>query len=73
MLNLSPVQPAEDRLVVDDDYTAVAWTAWIPRIYVLDLLKSCAWESNELRSVYNMWVVEEIVGLGELKEVTVSI
>ena len=37
------------------------------------MLKSCTWESDELRSVYNMWVGEEIVRLGELKQVPASI
>lgn len=69
ILNLSRVQLAEDHLVVDDDYPAVAWTG---RIYVSDVPKSWTWKSDELRPVYNMWVVEQVVQLGELGEFRAS-
>ena len=57
IFNISRVQLADDDLLMDDDLSEVAWKG---RIYVSDVPKSWTQGSNELRLVYNMWVIDQI-------------
>lgn len=50
----------------DAEYPADAWTG---RIFVSDVPKSWTWKSDELRAVYNMYVVEQLVGLEHLETI----
>lgn len=71
VVNLSRCQLADDHLVQDVDYPPNAWTGLI---YVSDVpkswtSKSWTWKSDELRPVYNMHVVEQLVKLEHLETI----
>lgn len=65
-INISRVQLAEDFLVVDANYPPSAWT---DAIYVSDVPKSWTWKSEELRPIYNTYIIDQLRKLQHLETV----
>lgn len=65
-INISRIQLAEDFLIVDDNYPPSAWTN---TIYVSDLPKSWSWNSQELRPMYNIHIIDQLRQLKHLETV----
>ncbi|OBT47053.1 hypothetical protein VE00_02448 [Pseudogymnoascus sp. WSF 3629] len=65
-INISRIQLAEDFLIVDQNYPPSAWT---DTIYVSDLPKSWSWNSQELRPIYNIYIIDQLRKLKHLETV----
>lgn len=65
-INISSIQLAEDFLVVDHNYPPSAWTN---TIYVSDVPKSWTWKSEELRPIYNIYIIDQLRKLKHLETV----